>query len=100
PEQKWPRFEALCQAENVEAVVLGKFVPTGNLTLKYHNEQVGEVSMHFLHDGRPRVERQAVYAPRPRPECKAKLTKIDHQDTLLKLLGSLNVASKEWVIRQ
>jgi phosphoribosylformylglycinamidine synthase II len=100
PEKYWPRFEALCAAENVEAVVLGRFEPTKKLTLKYHDQVVGELSMHFLHEGRPKVERQAMYTPRQRPACVRKTEKIDHGDTLLKLLGSLNIASKEWVIRQ
>jgi len=102
PEKNWSRFEALCAAENVEAVVLGKFVPTGNLTLKFRDQVVGELSMHFLHDGRPKVERQAIYAPRPRPVSAAApaAAKLDHNETLLKLLGALNIASKEWVIRQ
>lgn len=100
PEKNWPRFEALCAAENVEAVVLGRFVPTKNLTLKYHDQVVGEVSMHFLHEGRPKVERKATYTPRQRPACTTKAGKFDHGETLRKLLGSLNVASKEWVIRQ
>ncbi len=102
PEKNWARFEAVCAAENVEAVILGKFVPTGNLTLKYHDQVVGELSMHFLHDGRPKTERQAVYSPRKRAECVVPPPglKLDHNATLLELLGSLNIASKEWVIRQ
>ncbi|WP_254513802.1 phosphoribosylformylglycinamidine synthase subunit PurL [Anatilimnocola floriformis] len=101
PEKNWARFEALCAAENVEAVILGKFLPTGNLTLKYQDQVVGELSMHFLHEGRPKVERQAVYSPRPRNAGSGYVgAKLDHNDTLLKLLGSLNIASKEWVIRQ
>ncbi|QDU27135.1 Phosphoribosylformylglycinamidine synthase subunit PurL [Anatilimnocola aggregata] len=101
PEKHWPRFEALCAAENVEAVALGKFTPTGNLTLKYQGQKVGELAMEFLHEGRPKVERQAVYSPRsPVAATTAENSKLNHEVTLLKLLGSLNVASKEWVIRQ
>jgi phosphoribosylformylglycinamidine synthase len=69
------------------------------LKLLYHGQQVGELAMHFLHEGRPPVERKAVYTPQ---EIKpvALPTQIDIGQTLLQLLGSLNVASKEWVIRQ
>jgi phosphoribosylformylglycinamidine synthase II len=102
PEKHWARFEALCAAENVEAVALGKFAPTGKLTLKYHGQVVGELAMDFLHEGRPKVERKAVYAPRPRNVDTVPTTtkKLDHGAILLQLLGSLNIASKEWVIRQ
>ncbi|WP_425617336.1 phosphoribosylformylglycinamidine synthase subunit PurL [Anatilimnocola sp. NA78] len=101
PEDKWPRFEALCKAENVEAVALGKFTPTGNLTLKYQGQTVGELAMEFLHEGRPKVERQAVYSPRtPAAMSTVVNARVNHEATLLRLLGSLNIASKEWVIRQ
>ncbi len=66
--------------------------------------------MQFLHDGRPPVVREAIYTPpvtqalslgRGQGEGVA-VTKpaANHADSLLKILGSLNVCSKEWVIRQ
>jgi phosphoribosylformylglycinamidine synthase subunit PurSL len=101
PPQTWEAFKTLCASENVEATVIGRFVPTGRLTLKYNDQIVGDLSMEFLHDGRPPVVRQAVYQP---PELLpldgARLTRPDHTDDLLQILGSWNVASKEWVIRQ
>src|SRR5690606_28866859 len=94
-------LEKLCHNESVEATVIGRFVPTGRLELKYHDEVVGTLGMEFLHGGRPPVIRQAVYqpvesAPQPLPDK----TSWDYTPELLAILGSLNVASKEWVIRQ
>ena len=101
PEDKWPELEALAKSEHVEATVIGKFTPTGRLTLKYQGTVVGDMSMEFLHEGRPRVTRQATYAPPAvQPLKPADFEQVDHGQTLLKLLGSLNIASKEWVIRQ
>jgi phosphoribosylformylglycinamidine synthase II len=97
---KWDEFHTLCQSESVEATILGKFVPTGRLRLLYRNQQVADLDMHFLHDGRPPVVRDAIFEPLPiRPLTTAKRP-IDLAETLEKILGSLNVASKEWVIRQ
>jgi len=101
PEQNWDALSELCRSEGVEATVIGRFVPTGRLVLKYNDHQVAELSMEFLHDGRPPVVRDAVYAPpavtaQPRPERQS----WDYTDDLLHILGSLNVCSKEWVIRQ
>lgn len=112
PEDKWPRLEELCRSENVEATVIGRYVPTGQLTLMYRGTVVADLSMHFLHEGRPKVRRQATYHPRPveplakNPKSqilnpKSRLAEItDCNSTLLKLLASPNIASKEWVIRQ
>ncbi|HUE70928.1 MAG TPA: AIR synthase-related protein, partial [Pirellulaceae bacterium] len=109
---KWPRLAELCESENVEATVIGRYVPTGQLTLMYHGTVVADLAMHFLHEGRPKVRRQATYQPRPaeplaaNPKSeirnpKSRLAEItDCNGTLLKLLASPNIASKEWVIRQ
>lgn len=98
-EDKWPQLEALCRSEGVEATVLGRFAPTGRLVLKYGDHQVADLSMEFLHDGRPPVVRDAVYTP-PAVEPFHAPSRTDYTGTLLKVLGSLNVASKEWVVRQ
>jgi phosphoribosylformylglycinamidine synthase len=107
PEDKWPRLEALCQSEDVEAVVLGRFAPTGKLELKYQGTCVGTLDMHFLHEGRPKVQRQATYRPAAanpqsaiRNPKSAGVFSLHADTTLLMLLAQPNIASKEWVIRQ
>ncbi len=101
PEDKWPRLQALASSENVEATVIGRFVPTGKLELKYNGTSVGLLEMHFLHEGRPKVERQATYQPVPAAlRFELQVPRSDFNAILLKLLASLNIASKEWVIRQ
>ena len=99
PPEKWEAFHSLCDSEDVEAVVIGQFVPSGRLQLKYGDTVVGDLSMDFLHDGRPPVIRDAIYAP-PAIHALAVPSELHLSDTLLQILGSLNVASKEWVIRQ
>ncbi|WP_442509586.1 phosphoribosylformylglycinamidine synthase subunit PurL [Novipirellula sp. SH528] len=101
PQDSWDELRELCESEGVEAAILGRFAPTGRLQLTYHGNVVGDVSMEFLHDGRPPIIRDAVY--HPAPTTVAKLPSLDdagHRDVLLKIMGSLNVASKHWIIRQ
>ena len=99
PPEKWDRLKELCESEGVEVTRIGVFEPTGNLRLTYAGEDVGELSMHFLHDGRPPVVRDAVYEPPASVPLTTGVSK-DQNDTLRRILGSLNVASKEWIIRQ
>lgn len=95
----WEAFETLCRSEGVEATVIGKFTETGQLVLKYHDHEVGRLDMHFLHEGRPPVIRDAVYEPAPaRPLAIARQPRFD--DDLGQILAALNVCSKEWIIRQ
>jgi phosphoribosylformylglycinamidine synthase subunit PurSL len=107
PEEKWRRLESLCRSENVEATVIGRYVPTGKLELKYQGTSVGTLDMHFLHEGRPKVERQATYKPAAanpqsaiRNPKSAGVLSLHADTTLLMLLATPNIASKEWVIRQ
>ncbi|HWB14562.1 MAG TPA: phosphoribosylformylglycinamidine synthase subunit PurL [Pirellulales bacterium] len=97
---KWQEFSSLCASEGVEATVIGQFVPTGRLRLKYHDRQVADLAMDFLHHGRPPTVREAVYSPPAVVRQTLPSEARDYTPTLLKILGSLNVASKEWVIRQ
>ncbi|MDZ4820054.1 MAG: phosphoribosylformylglycinamidine synthase subunit PurL [Planctomycetota bacterium] len=101
PDAKWQEFEALASSEGVEATIIGQFVPTGRLKLQFNGNQVADLPMEFLHDGRPPVVREAVYQPvASTPVDWSGATKLDCNQLLLKILGSLNVASKEWIIRQ
>ncbi len=105
--EKWNELSALCASEGVEATVIGKFTPTGRLTLIYAEQKVADLAMDFLHDGRPPVVREAVYTPPENDECgmmndecRKQHSSFNIHNSLLKILGSLNVCSKEWVIRQ
>lgn len=99
PPAKWPELQALAESEGVEATVIGTFADHGRLVLRYHGTQVADMSMKFLHDGRPPVVRQSVYKP-VAAEPLALSEALHPGESLKKILGSLNVASKEWVIRQ
>jgi phosphoribosylformylglycinamidine synthase subunit PurSL len=99
PEDNWPELQQLCESEGVEATAIGRFVPTGRLRLSYDGTQVADLDMKFLHKGRPPVVRQAVFEP-AKPRAIDVPAGVDYTKTLLAILSSPNVASKEWIIRQ
>jgi len=102
PQERWAEFHSVCAAEDVEATDLGEFTDSGKLRLHYHGELVGELTMEFLHDGRPKVVKQAAERiPAERPP--AGINPAAHlmpNEILLKLLASPTIASKECIIRQ
>ncbi len=113
PPEHWPALEQLCASEDVEATVLGTFEATGKLRLRYQGQQVAELDMQFLHDGRPPVVRKATWIPSAQhhsqsPEREQRVEapvahapgSEDFNETLRKILSSYNVCSKEWIIRQ
>ncbi|MEK6235066.1 MAG: AIR synthase-related protein, partial [Planctomycetales bacterium] len=93
PEENWEELFALCAEEDVEATIIGTFVPTGRLVLKYEDNVVCDLPMDFVHGGRPPVVREATYERRPSEELVLSKSDVDHTETLLKILSSLNVAS-------
>ena len=97
--RRWPAFEKLCAAEDVEAVVLGSFTGDQVLRVRHGATLLAELDMAFLHDGLPRVVRTARYeAPTTRePSWRPKAS---YTKDLLALLGMPQIGSKEWVIRQ
>lgn len=102
PRDKWPELQALCESEDVEAATLGVFEDSGRLKLSYQGQEVADLDMHFLHDGRPTVKKAAEWsAPMfamGGPE--AAVHDLNPQDALVAILGHYSVCSKEWVIRQ
>jgi phosphoribosylformylglycinamidine synthase len=90
---------SLFSSEDVEATVIGEFTGDRRLKLFYQGNLVGDLDMEFLHNGLPQLEREAVWTPPQHPEPNF-AQPPDLGDDLKKILGSWNVCSKEWVIRQ
>ncbi|MCI0499247.1 MAG: phosphoribosylformylglycinamidine synthase subunit PurL [Planctomycetales bacterium] len=86
-------------SEDVQATVIGRFTGDKKLTLRYNGTQVGQLEMAFLHEGICKYDRRAKWDTKKLSEP-ALAVKNNYTDDLLKILGSYNVASKEWVIRQ
>ena len=93
------RLMELCQGGDVEATVIGEFTDDRRLQLFYEGNSVGDMDMEFLHEGIPQIEREAVWEQPHRQEPDFPQPP-DLGPDLLRILGSWNVCSKEWVIRQ
>ena len=89
----------LFAGEDVEAAVIGEFTDDRRLRLFYGGKQVGDLSMDFLHEGRPQWQMKAVWQP-PRNTEPRFAQPEDLGPALKAILGAWNVCSKEWVIRQ
>jgi phosphoribosylformylglycinamidine synthase II len=119
PPDKWPELQALCAGEDVEATALGEFEATGRLRLHYQGNQVADLAMDFLHNGRPPVVRQATWengtrmntdqadqrGSDPRKSAESASLRVPTGSTnftqdLMRVLASYNVCSKEWIVRQ
>ena len=89
----------LFDGEDVEARVIGEFADDRRLKLFYHGNLVCDLDMEFLHGGLPQVEREAAWT-QPRYVEPGFAEPEDLGAALSAILGSWNVCSKDWVIRQ
>jgi phosphoribosylformylglycinamidine synthase II len=99
PPESVKELVSLFASEDVEATVIGQFTSDKRLKLLYQDNLVCDLDMQFLHHGLPQSERKAVWQPPHLPEPDF-AEPADLSEDLKKILGSWNVCSKEWVIRQ
>jgi phosphoribosylformylglycinamidine synthase II len=100
----------LCQIEEVEASILGTFTNDHRLTVTYQSEIVADLSMDFLHDGRPNRTLEAVWIqPEPQPQRESSIETVTDMTysfstsmgpALLALLRHPTIGSKEQVVRR
>jgi len=82
-----------------EISTIGHFNDSGYLDVNFTGSPVASISMNFLHDGVPRKTLQAewknpVLVRADLPE------KIDYENILMRLMSSLNICSREEIIRK
>ena len=99
PPEKLDELLKLCQSEDVQAAVIGEFTDDRRLKIFYKGHQVANLAMKFLHVGIPQWQLKAVLNQPLYPEPDFAQPK-DSAKSLKDILGTWNMCSKEWVIRQ
>ena len=99
PPEKLDAFLTLSAEMDVESTDLGHFTASGYYHCLYQGKTVTWISMAFLHDGVPQMVIPAVWTPPALSEPQLPAD-FDVQSALLNLLGSLNICSKESVVRR
>ncbi len=99
PPEKLNQFLELMRRRDVEATVIGEFTDSGRCIVNFQGKAIMDMDLKFLHDGVPRRKLTSVWRPPDYPE--PELTEqSDLTNDLHKLLGRLNICSKEYVVRQ
>ncbi|MEA3466533.1 MAG: phosphoribosylformylglycinamidine synthase subunit PurS [Thermodesulfobacteriota bacterium] len=99
PPQDLDAFLSLAHEMDVEATDLGTFTDSGYYHCLYDGKTATYLPMEFLHEGTPQMKIPAKWEVKQHPEpTVADLPAAD--EALETLLGSLNVCSKECVVRR
>ncbi|MGB0714337.1 MAG: phosphoribosylformylglycinamidine synthase subunit PurS, partial [Phycisphaerae bacterium] len=103
PQENVDTMIALFRKEDVEATVIGQFTGNAKLRVFYGETNVGELDMKFLHGGLPKQTLTATWdasAQTPYHPQALEDSSRDLNATMLASIGSLQTASREWIIRQ
>lgn len=93
------KFKHICSLFETPVDVIGKFTNDNMLILQYKDEVVGQLSMDFLHHGLPQRELLMKYVPIHENNDIPDIP-TDWTDVYKKVLGHLNVASTEEMLRR
>jgi phosphoribosylformylglycinamidine synthase len=100
PREKLSEFMELAEEMDVEAVDLGDFTDTGYFHVTYGDKPVAYMDMDFFHDGTPLMELSAVWEKPVIEDPYMPFHTADQGGLLKRMLGRLNICSKEYVVRQ
>ncbi len=92
-------FEALAKQRDVEVAFMGRFNDSGYFNVKYDGKVIASLDMDFLYEtGCPTLVMPGVWKKPdiPAPQMEAK---TDYSETLAKLMGDLNICSREYKSR-
>jgi phosphoribosylformylglycinamidine synthase len=99
PPEKIDEFLAMAGRFGVEATVLGEFTDSGVFHILYGERTVAYLPVDFMHEGLPPMQLPAKWEVRKQVEPEVEV-KENYTEELLSLLGSLNICSKESVVRR
>ena len=94
PSKHWKQFHDLMTRRGVEATVIGKFTKSDKCVVKYHGKIVMDLSLEFLHNGRP-VKIQKSKKPSI-SKTKSRL----NLDFSMQMLADPNIASYQFLSQQ
>ncbi|MCC6606614.1 MAG: phosphoribosylformylglycinamidine synthase subunit PurL [Anaerolineae bacterium] len=101
PPANLPALQAICDGQDVELVNLGTFGADGRLHIYFGDRRVGDLTMHFLHDGLPPRHMTAKWQPtNPANVTLSPGHPLTLSERLLALLSHPDIRSKEEVIRR
>lgn len=99
PPEDIDEFLKMAARFGVEATVLGEFTDNGIFHILYNDTTVAWLPMEFMHEGLPPMQIPAKWIPPILAEVEVEV-KENYTDDLKQLLSSLNICSKESVVRR
>ena len=101
PKAKWAAFKRIMDRHDVEATRIGVFTRSGSCTVRYKGKTVMDISLEFLHEGRP-IQMQKSRKPVSGLRKSKRLTKSYPriEDAILDVLARPSIGSISFISQQ
>ncbi len=99
PKKNLKKFEDLMKRRGVESTVIGEFTKSGHCIVKYNKKTIVDIDLKFLHGGLPKRQLRTSDLRVKNQESRIKEPK-NLNETLLEMLGRLNLSSFEFISQQ
>ena len=99
PAENTDKLIEFFERRGVEATVIGTYTDSGRAEISWHDETIMDISMDFLHDGNPETPLTTTFT-RGGEEEPSFDEPENYEDTLLNMMGRLNICSKEFISTQ
>jgi len=100
PKTKWPAFKKIMERYDVEATAIGEFTRSGRVVVRYSGKTVMDMSLSFLHDGRPiaqqRSKQRTANSKQPTPVRSLGLRQAVLDVLARPSVGSINFISQQY----
>lgn len=100
PPAKLQEFLDLAAIMDVEATPLGEFTDSGIFHVTYGDTLVASLDMAFMHDGVPQLHLDAQWERPAHEDARMEVAAPDEGAFLKRMLGRLNICSKEYIVRR
>ena len=99
PKKHWAAFKKIMGRHGVEATRIGEFTSSGKCIVRYRKKTVMDMSLAFLHDGRP-VQIQRSTKKESGSKEAAQMPNIDLRQAILDVLARPSVGSTAFIAEQ
>ncbi|MCR5168988.1 MAG: phosphoribosylformylglycinamidine synthase [Desulfovibrio sp.] len=100
PPEHIDQFLAMAKDMDVEATVLGTYTDSGYFEVRYGGRVVGSIDMAFMHEGVPQFKLNACWERPEQKDIDVAVPDPDQGAFLKRMLGRLDICSKEYIVRQ
>ena len=99
PKENCQKIIDFLAKRGAEATVIGTYTDTGRAHITWNGETIMDMAMDFLHDGIPETPLTTTFTEGGEAEPDI-AEPSDYNQTLLEMMGRLNICSKEFVATQ